>query len=237
MGYRSPESVEALYGSYYYAATSPTSCSDLKSGTSGNNGNVMGEYLQEGAAGVGFPALQHQTFNTYDGVNRLLTSRATANGSGTFGYSTMTFGYDQFGNMSCAAQGVAGCPYHTYGAPSTNNRVNGYTYNAAGNVTSDGTLNYSWDAEGKLIQATGTGGFVATYAYDAAGQRVKATVTMQSVTTSYVYVNDAFGKEYAVINTTRGMWPITTSGWESGSLPNTTRRTAPRSCMAPTWAR
>ncbi|MGO9273132.1 MAG: hypothetical protein ACLQOO_23340 [Terriglobia bacterium] len=191
---------------YYYSSSSPTSCANFQTGSSGNNGNVMGEYLQEGATGAGFPALQHQTINHYDGLNRLLDSQATAISPGTVSYPKMTFNYDQYGNMGCAASGVTGCPYLTFSSRNPNNRVNGYTYDAAGNVLSDGTYSYAWDPEGKLLYVSGatpSGNFWATYGYDPSGQRVTATVTTQGVSVGYAYVNDASGKEYAEINTTQ----------------------------------
>ncbi len=55
------------------------------------------------------------------------------------------------------------------------------TYDNAGNLMSDGTNTYTWNAKNELIAANGT----ASYAYDALGRRVKKTVT--GVTTVYVY--------------------------------------------------
>ena len=146
--------------------------------------------------------LQHQTINAYDTVNRLLTSQASVVSPGTVSYPQMTFQYDAYGNMGCAATGVVGCPYLTYSTRSLNNQVLGYVYDAAGNVLSDGNFYYLWDPEGHLLSVTGPNNFFASYGYDGKGQRFTATVTSNSVTTGYLYLNDAFGKEYAEINTT-----------------------------------
>ncbi len=52
----------------------------------------------------------------------------------------------------------------------TKNRVTspGFTYDDAGNLTSDGSLTYTWDAENRLTSANGV-----TYTYDGDGNRVK----------------------------------------------------------------
>jgi len=155
----------------------------------------MGEFLQEG--GSGFSALQHQTAYAYDGVNRLGAAQATAVAPGTSSYS-QSYYYDAYGNMCW----TTGCIVAQYPSTTTNHNV-GYTYDAAGNVISDGAFNYQWNAEGKLTKVTGANGFSASYAYDAQGQRITATVTTQGISVGYVYVYDAFGKEYAEINTTQ----------------------------------
>ena len=40
---------------------------------------------------------------------------------------------------------------HSYTANPLNNRIAGYTYEKAGNVTNDGTNTYYWDGESHLI--------------------------------------------------------------------------------------
>jgi len=92
----------------------------------------------------------------------------------------MTFNYDQFGNMGCAASLVTGCPYLTYSSNNINNQVVGYTYDAAGNVLWDGYFYYLWDPEGHLLSVTGWSLF-ATYGYDGKGQPVTATVTSSAI--------------------------------------------------------
>src|SRR5208283_4003602 len=74
------------------------------------------------------------------------------------------------------------------------------------NVIWDGTYSYAWDPEGHLLYVTATtpsANFWATYGYDASGQRITANVNMPGLSAGYVYVNDAFGREYAEINTTQ----------------------------------
>jgi RHS repeat-associated protein len=58
-----------------------------------------------------------------------------------------------------------------------------YTYDAAGNVTSDGVHSFTYDAENRVVSVDG--GTTATYSYDHANRRVKKVVG--STTTHYVW--------------------------------------------------
>ena len=57
------------------------------------------------------------------------------------------------------------------------NRISGagFTYDAAGNLMSDGTNTYTYDADGNLIQQAG-GGTTKGFTYDALNQQVARTV-------------------------------------------------------------
>ncbi len=107
-----------------------------------------------------------QTY-TYDTMNRLATAQTQAtSGSNCWGQS---YGYDRYANLLTAT--VTKCS-----APSLNLTVNtqnritntGFTYDASGDMTADGTLTYTWDAEFRLKTAAGV-----TYTYDGDGKRVK----------------------------------------------------------------
>jgi len=50
-------------------------------------------------------------------------------------------------------------------------RQTGYAYDAAGNLTSDGSHTYTYDAEGNVLQVDG--GSTATYVYDAMNRRLR----------------------------------------------------------------
>ena len=64
------------------------------------------------------------------------------------------------------------------------------TYNANGNLTSDGTFTFGYDAENRLTSAVGAGN-TASYTYDAQGRR--KTKTVNGTTT--VFVTDAGNRE------------------------------------------
>ena len=119
----------------------------------------------------------------YDGVNRLYSAQA-----GSFdtvkGYDR-TYSYDEWGNVrsvSGDSDGTQATQFSTTynytvngtGAPATNRLtdVNGvpYTYDAAGNLTSDGLLSYTYDAANRL--KTSNGG-QCLYYYDGDGHRVR----------------------------------------------------------------
>jgi len=102
---------------------------------------------------------------TYDKFNRLATS---SNGDTGNAYS---YSYDQFGNRWQQTV-TAGTGYSSSYAFNNNNRITsgGFSYDAGGNLTSDGSCSPCWvyDDAGNL-----TGGGNATFAYDALGQRVQ----------------------------------------------------------------
>ena len=140
----------------------------------------MGHYFQDTTNST----LGHTATLTYDNMNRVATSAAT--GSATH---NLTFSYDRYGNMTCVTnQNTNGpCPNYTFNA-STNQITNsGFTYDAAGNLTADGTgtgsHSYQWDGESRLKSIDN--GSTATYAYNALGQRVEKLVG--STYTEYAY--------------------------------------------------
>jgi RHS repeat-associated protein len=57
------------------------------------------------------------------------------------------------------------------GAPANNNRLDGFSYDAAGNLLNDSVHQYAYDAENRLISVDSS----VTYAYNADGQRVHRT--------------------------------------------------------------
>ncbi len=73
------------------------------------------------------------------------------------------------------------------------------TYDGNGNLTYDGTFTYGYDAESRLISATGTG-LTASYAYDAQGRRKSKTVNG----TTTIYVTDADNREVLEYNGSNG---------------------------------
>ncbi len=82
-------------------------------------------------------------------------------------------------NLPAAATG------NTFNADNAMTAFNGaaLTYDANGNLTSDGTNGYIWDARGHLSTLAGTN--LAAYQYDAFGRRVQNT--LNGVMTQYLY--------------------------------------------------
>jgi RHS repeat-associated protein len=141
-----------------------------------NNGNLMGLI----ASGGGTP-----TFNrsyTYDGINRLMTMSSPADPSGCTGLS---WDYDGWGNRrdQTTTGGTCGNSHLTFFQG--NNRMDGYLYDAAGNLLSDGSHTYAYDAENR-IKSVDNGG--TTYTYDANGQRIEKITGSNQV--HYFYGED-----------------------------------------------
>jgi YD repeat-containing protein len=150
-----------------------------------NNGNLLGkaEYVGGPAAAAALTGFG-QSFS-YDGVNRLT-------GVSDSGY-TRSFGYDQWGNMWVSGYSVLAPAGN---APTaniySNNRMNGTSYDAAGNQSVVNGNSVAYDAENRQVSVTeppGLGGSTESYLYDGSGQRVQKSGP--GGTTTYVY--DAFG--------------------------------------------
>ncbi|MGH9715358.1 MAG: hypothetical protein ACRD4R_01305, partial [Candidatus Acidiferrales bacterium] len=113
-----------------------------------------------------------------------LCSAACPDGQSTQGYS---YAYDRYGNMW---QGDGGL---SVGFSGGNNRVDGFTYDAAGNLLNDGNHSYTYDAENRIVTVDGG---AASYVYDAEGRRVRKTVAGGAV--DFIY--DLAGHEIAEMN-------------------------------------
>jgi RHS repeat-associated protein len=114
----------------------------------------------------------------YDDFNRL-TSTNIGNGTQTFQYV-----YDRSGNRWQQNAPQGGNSFSVAFNESTN-QINsgGYAYDAAGNMTNDGSHSYVYDAEGNIVSVDSGG--TAQYAYDAMNHRVRTQTA--SGTNEYLY--------------------------------------------------
>ncbi len=80
-----------------------------------------------------------------------------------------------------------------------NNHIDGFSYDAAGNLLNDGRNSYTYDAEGRLVTLNGN----PTYAYDAEGYRVAKLGSGGSVLTSYLL---SLGGEQVTELNVAGQW-------------------------------
>jgi RHS repeat-associated protein len=155
----------------YYSGSNTTNCAVPVQG-SGNNGNVMGYWYQDSIN----VSLGHQVTNTYDYLNRLTNSKATAVSPGTVSYN-FPVTIDRWGNATCNIHGNPSGP--TCANVTFNTSTNHITaigsasvsYDAAGNLTSDGVNTYQWDAENHLAKIV-AGSVTENLTYNAYGWRV-----------------------------------------------------------------
>jgi RHS repeat-associated protein len=122
---------------------------------------------------------------TYDSLNRIATMSAPGDSC-----SGLSWTFDAWGNRTSQTATGGSCyqqPVTTF-SPSNQFPLPDQ-YDAAGNMTYDGTHTYFYDAENNLTQVDGTLGncskATACYLYDAEGHRVQKTAS--GITTAYVY--------------------------------------------------
>jgi YD repeat-containing protein len=129
------------------------------------------------------PSASTVAFNhTYDRTNRRISQTATDNSWWSYPSGPSTVSY----TANALNQ------YSAVGSVSP-------TYDGNGNPTYDGTFTYAYDAESRLVSASGSG-LSASYAYDAQGRR--KTKTVGSTTT--VFVTDADNREVLEYDGTSG---------------------------------
>ena len=116
----------------------------------------------------------------------------TATNGVTGGYGTVTYSYNQIGNLLNNSQ-VGRYTYNTSGATSTRphavTRVgtNTYSYDANGNLSRGAGRTITWDAENRPTRIV-KGGVTTTFVYDGDGGRVKKRVSTTTVYIGQLYV-------------------------------------------------
>ncbi|MCZ2391319.1 MAG: RHS repeat-associated core domain-containing protein [Acidobacteria bacterium] len=183
-------------------------------GTTDNNGNVKSQTIT--VPGLANPFVQSYS---YDSLNRLQSATETNNGSQTW---KQAFTFDRYGNRNFDEANTTTLPKECNGNtevceavrpivnPSvdiTNNRLNGYTFDASGNTVRDAeNRRFTYDAENKQVKVEtvdGSGNPIATvgeYFYDGDGRRIKKIVPSTGELTIFSY--DVGGKlvaEYSTI--------------------------------------
>jgi YD repeat-containing protein len=157
--------------------------------------------ISQGTASVGFG---------YDSLNRRANLTLPNGITMTYGYDTagqltgltyslsgsnigqLTYAYDPVGQQVTLSGSYArtGLPTATTSTPTydTENRLTGWngatlTYDANGNLTSDGTNSYQWNGRNRLV--TINNGTTATFTYDGLGRRTSKA--LGGTTTSFLY--------------------------------------------------
>jgi RHS repeat-associated protein len=101
---------------------------------------------------------------SYDSLNRL-----TGMNSPSDTCTGLTWSYDAWANR-LSQTGTGGTCNSNSVTALANNQISGYSYDAAGNLTSDGVHTYTYDAENRIISVDA--GVTARFVYDAQGRRV-----------------------------------------------------------------
>ena len=104
-------------------------------------------------------------------MNRLACAQATGNSAYNLAFSYNQDGSGQYGNMTCSYNSYTSgpCVANTFNGATNQINSSGYSYDAAGNVLTDGTYGYTWDAEGRMASESGSG-LADTSVYNALGQ-------------------------------------------------------------------
>lgn len=132
---------------------------------------------------------------TYDALHRLKTALTT--GSTQFPQWGLSWTYDRYGNREEQAQTHGSPPTHDPSVDAYTNRIVedvDHTYDKNGNMTKDGMNILAYDAENRMVSATGK-----AYAYDGAGLRVsKCALDCQNPTswTDYIFQGRQVIAEY-----------------------------------------
>ncbi len=135
--------------------------------SSHNNGNVI-------AITNNRDTTRSQSF-TYDQVNRIVTAETGS----TYATSPTncwgeSYTYDQWANLTAigaASSSYTGCTQESLSVTAlTNNQLSatGFSYDASGNILTDGHNTYGWNAESEIKSAAGV-----NYTYDGDGNRVQ----------------------------------------------------------------
>ena len=127
----------------------------------------------------------------YDAFNRLSTAVA----SDGRGCSEV---YDRFGNRWQQNNYNGSCPAPQYGFTGSNNRIDGRSYDAAGNLLNDGSHSYTYDAEGRITAVDS--GNTARYDYDAFGQRARNSFN------NFEFLYDLDGHAVTMLDKNSGGW-------------------------------
>lgn len=162
-----------LNGAWVRQSGNPTSCPSIGKGYRYTS-SWKGDRLTNSSDTV---LAQTSTYG-YDEFDRL-TSRTVTTGTA----QNFTWGYDRWGNRTSQIVTAGSGPQPQYSFNTANNRITGYSYDAAGNMTNDGYYSYTYDAEGNVTAVNG--GSTAQYVYNALNQRVQTVVG--STKTEFVY--------------------------------------------------
>jgi RHS repeat-associated protein len=148
----------------------------------------------------------------YDTLNRLTSAVSTPTIPINNGVAeSCAYSYDSFGNRTEEMPTGSGICLSPPTNSFTNNRIanNGFQYDAAGDVTFDGTNHYTYDAEGRIAMVTAPGNLVTSNVYGADGKRVE-----KQPPSGLLYYDGSLTAIYALSGST--LTPTTEDVWLNG---------------------
>jgi RHS repeat-associated protein len=174
-------------------------------GNADNNGNVLTQQIT-----VTHPGSSNLVFDqayTYDSLNRLQSAEEKTDATTNW---KQTYTFDRYGNRNfdeantttltknCGTSPnftvcTADVPKENPVPITSTNKLTGYTYDAAGNVTTDAEgRTFTYDAENKQIEVKNSSNVtLGTYYFDGDGKRVKKVVPSTGELTVFVYAADS----------------------------------------------
>ena len=187
--------------SLYSSGTPPAGCpSSVASGNIQDYGYVFGGWGSSDNGNITYwSGLGSQWWGrtyTYDNLNRL---SSLSDPTSTNPCPGLTWSYDALGNRTAQTVTSGSCGAWSASYDVHNHITStGFSYDAAGNLTNDGSHSYAYDAENHLISVDG--GTIAAYVYDAEGRRVQKSAG--GIATQYLY--DLLGN--VVVDYQAGGW-------------------------------
>ncbi|MDG6990886.1 MAG: hypothetical protein JRM99_05635 [Nitrososphaerota archaeon] len=153
---------------------------------------------------------------TYDGAGNVLTENAQSYGydalnrltSASGPWGTVAYSYDQVGNRMKTVNGstTTDYSYGPFNRLTSAGSVN-YTYDANGNLmTKSGGWAYSYDYENRLTSVTHSGTVVQQDYYDGDGNRVEQVAGGSAILYSYQGVNILYQKNLTSDTTTKSFY-------------------------------
>jgi RHS repeat-associated protein len=168
------------------SGTLPTTCTDSQ-----HIGNIMDRgydfHTGNGTPGSGadngnvFAITNYRDSNrsqgfTYDALNRLTSGWSSAN-TGSYSWGE-NYSIDAWGNLQITPMSGKAHGGNFTLSGNAQNRPTGMNYDAAGNLLSYLTANYTYDQENRLLSTAGM-----TYSYDGNGERVLKSQVINNVLT------------------------------------------------------
>ena len=190
-----------------------TSSATTQSGFTGTSFPASsGASLTGGADSYQYPTTPYSANLTYFPNGNVATANENVNGNWTYGYddfnrlasssktgASYTYVYDRYGNRWQQNGPLSSILTFSSG----NNRMDGYSYDAAGNVLNDNAgHSFTYDADNRIIQV----GTNVTYVYDGEGRRIRRVISGSSV--DFLY--ELAGREVAEMNSS--------GGWNRGEV-------------------